>query len=57
MSDKRLVVMALRLIAAKAEKLAHDLESNRLWEGDLSRGAVEIRSALQDVEQAARTDR
>lgn len=48
------VVLALNLIAAKAQKLARDLETNKLWEGDLPRGLAEIHSALQDAQSASR---
>jgi len=57
MSDKRLAVMTLKLIAAKAEKLAFDIEMGRLWGGDLSRGIGEIQTQLNDVMQTARDDR
>lgn len=56
MGDKRLAIMALKVIAAKAEKLAYDLENGRLWEGDLSRGVAEIQGQLNDVMQKARND-
>ena len=51
MSDNILAVMALKVIAAKAEKLAYDLERNRLWEGELSQGVAEIYKALQDIKE------
>lgn len=57
MGDTRLAIMALKLIAAKAERLAYDLENRRLWEGDLSRGISEIQAQLNDVLQETRTDR
>lgn len=51
-SEKRAALLALRLIAAKADKLADDLEHSRLWEGDLSRGLGEIQVALEDARRA-----
>ena len=57
MSDVRLAIMSLKLIAAKAEKLAYDLERGRLWEGELSQGISEIQKQLTDVMQNTRTDR
>lgn len=52
-TDKTVAVMALKLIAAKAAKLADDLERGRLWEGDLAAGVAEIRKQLADAERPA----
>lgn len=52
-NDKTVAVMALKLIAAKAAKLADDLERGRLWEGELASGVAEIRKQLADAEQPA----
>lgn len=39
--DKKEALLLLKLIAAEAEKLALDLENNKLWEGDFkSRSSV-----------------
>lgn len=53
-TDKQVAVMALKLIAAKAAKLADDLERGRLWEGELAEGVVEIRKQLADAERPAK---
>lgn len=47
--DKLRAVMALRVIAATAQKLAHDLEHGRLWDGELSRGLSEIQAQMRDA--------
>ena len=57
MADNKLAIMSLKVIAAKAEKLAYDLEHNRLWEGQLQQGIEDITRQLRDVESAARSDR
>lgn len=49
-TDKATAVMALKLIAAKAAKLADDLERGRLWDGELTSGVAEIRKQLADAE-------
>jgi hypothetical protein len=49
--DKSAAVLALRLIAALAAKLANDLERGRLWEGELAEGAAKIAAALRDVRE------
>jgi hypothetical protein len=36
------VATSLRVIAAKAQQLAEDCESNRLWDDELRRGLQEI---------------
>lgn len=51
--DKLRAVLALRLISAKAQQLAHDLERGRLWEGQLAAGIDEIRSQLNDAARPA----
>lgn len=48
------VLLALKLVAAKAAKLADDLEKGRLWEGDLQRGIAEIDAALTDATHSYR---
>jgi hypothetical protein len=53
MNDPLLALLALKLVAAKAQKLAHDLEKGRLWDGDLSRGIAEIAAALEDARRNA----
>ena len=53
MRDRAAVVLALKLIAVKAEKLARDLENNQLWEGDLGRGLGQISEALDDARRDA----
>lgn len=53
MDNLRVAIMSLKLIAAKAEKLAYDLEHNKLWEGDLIAGTSEIQAALQDVKRVS----
>ena len=52
--SKSLAIMSLKLIAAKAEKLAYDLEHGRLWEGELGLGLQEIEKALDDARAEAR---
>lgn len=49
MSDKRSAVVNLRAAAALAEKLADDLEGNRLWEGEFSQGMAQLQKAVRDV--------
>ena len=48
---KAVLVASLRVIAAKAEQLAQDMERGRLWDGDLLRGLEEI---AQQLERAKR---
>lgn len=48
-SARRQAIMALRAVAALAEKLAEDLEGNRLWEGDYSRSMAEIQRHAADA--------
>jgi len=50
-------LLALRAVAAKAAKLADDLERNKLWEGDLETGIAGIQGDLQDASRAAKGDR
>ncbi len=52
-NDKAVAVMALKLIAAKAAKLALDLECGSLWEGEPASGVAEIRKQLADAERPA----
>jgi hypothetical protein len=48
-SDKRRAVLALRAVAAGAEKLADDLEGNRLWEREFDTALAEIQRNLRDM--------
>ena len=52
-NEKAAAVMALKLIAAKAAKLADDLERGRLWDGELASGVQEIRRQLDDAVRPA----
>lgn len=49
-NDKNTAVMALRVIAAIAQKTADDLEKGRLWDGDLAKARGEIQRQLVDAE-------
>lgn len=49
MSERRSAVVNLRAVAALAEKLADDLEANRLWEGEFTQGMAQIQKAVRDV--------
>ncbi len=49
--DKRLAVLALRLIASVAEKAADDLENGRLWPGQLREHLSLISMNLKDAER------
>ena len=51
--EKLRAAMALKVIAAMAQKLAHDLEHGRLWEGELSNGLAEIQAQLRDAGRPA----
>ena len=51
MENKEAAVMALRVIAATAAKAAHDLEHNKLWEGELSVVVQTISKQLSDVRE------
>lgn len=51
-SDKHAAILAIRLISAKAAKLADDLEKGQLWSGDYERGLSEIQSALDSAKSA-----
>lgn len=57
MSQRALVLAALKTAAAKAELLALKYEGNQLWEGELHQGLSEIQAALTDAMHAARSDR
>lgn len=50
--DRRQAVTALRAVAALAEKLADDLEGNRLWEGDYTQTMSEIQRHTADAARA-----
>ena len=47
------VALSLRIIAAKAQQLAEDCESNRLWDGELRRGLQEISEQLDRAHREA----
>lgn len=49
--DKKVALLALRLIAAQAAKLADDLEHDRLWCGQYADGLDVIKRALPDAER------
>lgn len=55
MDDKRVSVMTLKVIAAKAAKLAYDLEHNRLYSRDLYYGVSDIKLALSVIEDYVRS--
>lgn len=48
MSD-RSILIALKAVAAQAEKLADDYERNRLWPGELGSALAEIRRSLDSI--------
>ena len=48
-AEKMRAVLALKVIAATAAKLANDLERGRLWEGDLSHGLAQIQGQMRDA--------
>lgn len=41
--------LALRAVAARANKLANDVANNRLWPGELATGVQQMKSDLTDV--------
>ena len=47
--SKRANVLNLKVVAALAEKLAMDLENNKLWEGDYEYRLHEIQRALDEA--------
>ena len=49
MADREVAVMALNVVAAKAKKLAHDVEKGKLWEGEFGSAIAEIRKQLDDA--------
>ena len=51
------IVLCLKIIAAKAEQLANDVENHRLWEGELSSGLSEIAQQLERAQREAKDDR
>lgn len=48
-SDDTRKILALKLIAALAAKLADDLERGKLWDGDYERGISRLASSLKDA--------
>ncbi len=48
-NDRSYAVTTLKLISARAAKLAEDVEKGRLWEGEYGDGLADIRKALQDL--------
>ena len=49
MVSREQILLTLKLVAAKAAKLAHDYEHSQLWEGELSNGIAELKSELSKV--------
>lgn len=47
--NKSRVVISLKIVSAQAEKLALDLSDNRLWEGELYNGLMEIQKQISDA--------
>jgi len=47
--DRRRAVTALRAVAAGAEKLADDIQGNRLWEREFDAAVAEIQRNLRDL--------
>lgn len=47
--DREQAVVNLRVVTALAQKLADDLEANRLWEGDFSDGMAQLQKAVRNV--------
>ena len=56
MIDREYAVTTLKLISARAAKLADDVEKGRLWEGEYSDGLADIQKAMRDLpsERSAR---
>ena len=50
--DKASALAAIRLVAAKATKLADDLEKGRLWEGEYEEALAQIQAALSQASQS-----
>ncbi len=53
--DKTDAVLALKIVAAKAEKLARDLDRGQLWEGELASGLQDIEKQLGAAHAYARS--
>lgn len=51
-ADKASALAAIRLVAAKATKLADDLEKGRLWEGDYEEALAQMQASLNSAKQA-----
>lgn len=47
--DKRRAAIALRAVAATAEKLADDIETGRLWPGEYEAALAQIGASLRSV--------
>ncbi len=53
-SDSRTeVVLALRVVAAMAERLARELEAGRLWPGEASDAMKTIRANFEAAERSS----
>jgi hypothetical protein len=50
--NKTSALMAIRLLAAQAAKLADDLEKGRLWEGDYDEALGQMQRSLNTAKQA-----
>lgn len=53
MANKRLLIAALKAVAALAESTAMQVENKSLWEGELSHKLGEIRAQLGVAESEA----
>lgn len=47
--DNRDIIVALRAIAAVAEKLADDIQNSRLWEGERDAAMGQIGAYLRSI--------
>ena len=48
-TDQKTLIANLRVISALADRLALDLEANRLWEGEASDSISMIRAAANNL--------
>ena len=51
-SDKASALLAIRILAAQAAKLADDLEKGMLWEGDYDEALGQMQASLNTAKQA-----